>query len=80
MAGLPCVKPGTKEPDAELSFDIVERLMRKGVLMFAPVGYGMGTLKICPPLVITEEALLDSLSALEEAVAEAVAANEAVPA
>jgi len=40
--------------------------------MFSPVGHGSGTIKICPPLVITEAALLDSVAALEEAFAEAV--------
>jgi 4-aminobutyrate aminotransferase-like enzyme len=80
VAGLACVKPGTKEPDGALAFDIVRRSMEKGVLMFAPVGFGLGTLKICPPLVITRDALEESLSAFEEAFAEAVAAREAVPA
>src|ERR1051326_3645698 len=56
VAGLACVRPGTIEPDADLAFDVVERSMRKGVLMFAPVGFGMATVKICPPLVIPEDA------------------------
>jgi len=49
--------------------------VEKGVLMFSPVGYGGGTVKICPPLVITEAAVLDSVAALEEAFAEAVRAQ-----
>jgi 4-aminobutyrate aminotransferase-like enzyme len=68
LAGLACVVPGTKEPDAALAWDIVQRAVEKGVLMFSPVGYGGATIKICPPLVITEAAILDSLSAFEEAV------------
>src|SRR5262249_59233426 len=72
VAGLACVRPGTTEPDADLAFDVVERAMRKGVLMFAPVGFGMGTVKICPPLVITEDAMVESVDALEEAFAEAL--------
>jgi 4-aminobutyrate aminotransferase-like enzyme len=43
--------------------------------MFSPVGVGGGTVKIAPPLVITGEALDDSMSAFREAVAEAVAAT-----
>lgn len=72
VAGVACVIPGTKEPDADLAWDVVRRSVEKGVLMFSPVGFGGGTVKISPPLVITEAAMLDSLGALEEAFAEAV--------
>ena len=40
--------------------------------MFAPVGYGGGTVKICPPLVITEAALRESLEVFAEAFAESL--------
>jgi 4-aminobutyrate aminotransferase-like enzyme len=40
------------------------------VLLFNPVGYEGSTVKIAPPLCITEPALLDSLSAFDEAVSE----------
>jgi 4-aminobutyrate aminotransferase/diaminobutyrate-pyruvate transaminase/4-aminobutyrate aminotransferase/(S)-3-amino-2-methylpropionate transaminase len=73
VAGVSCVQPKTKEPDGDLAWRIVERSIEKGVLMFSPVGYGGGTVKICPPLVITREALEDSLNAFEEAVAESIA-------
>src|ERR1017187_4320826 len=43
VAGLACVKPGTTEPNSDLAFDVVQRAMEKGVLMFAPVGFGMAT-------------------------------------
>lgn len=72
VAGVACVRPGSTEPDGDLAFDVVERAMRKGVLMFAPVGIGMGTVKISPPLVIPEDAVIESVRALEEAFAEAV--------
>lgn len=75
VAGVACVVPGTKEPDGDLAWEVVRRSIEKGVLMFTPVGYGGGTVKICPPLVITEAAILDSVSALEEAFAEAVSAQ-----
>jgi 4-aminobutyrate aminotransferase/diaminobutyrate-pyruvate transaminase/4-aminobutyrate aminotransferase/(S)-3-amino-2-methylpropionate transaminase len=71
VAGVACIVPGTKEPDAALAWDIVRRTVEKGVLMFSPVGYGGATIKICPPLVITEAAILDSVAALEEAVGQA---------
>jgi len=78
VAGISCVIPGTKNPDADLAWEVVRKSVEKGVLMFAPVGFGGGTVKIAPPLVITEAAMLDSLSALEEAFAEATIAQPAV--
>jgi 4-aminobutyrate aminotransferase-like enzyme len=77
VAGVACILPGTKEPDAGLAWDVVRRAVEKGVLMFSPVGYGGATIKICPPLVITEAAILDSFAALEEAFAEALRAQAA---
>ena len=56
VAGMACVVPGKKDPDGDLAFDVVERCLEKGVLMFSPVGFGGGTVKIAPPLVITEAA------------------------
>jgi 4-aminobutyrate aminotransferase-like enzyme len=75
VAGVACVKPGTTEPDADLAFQIVNSMMEKGVLLFSPVGYGGGTIKICPPLNITEEALLESTAVLAECFAEALIAQ-----
>jgi 4-aminobutyrate aminotransferase/(S)-3-amino-2-methylpropionate transaminase len=78
VAGMACVVPGTKEPDGDLAWEVVRRAVEKGVLMFTPVGLGGGTVKIAPPLVITKEAILDSVSALAEAFAEATHAQSAV--
>jgi len=78
VAGIACVLPGGKEPDADLAWDVVRRAVEKGVLMFTPVGFGGATVKIAPPLVITKEAILDSVSALAEAFAEATHAQSAV--
>ncbi len=69
VAGVHMVKPdGGMEPDAEAAFDIVERCMERGVLMFAPVGFGGATVKISPPLVTPKEAIQDGLTVFEEAV------------
>ena len=73
VAGVICVKPGTKEPDGDLAWDVVRLCIEKGVLMFSPVGLGGGTVKICPPLVITEEAVEESTAVLAEAFAEVIA-------
>jgi len=67
VAGLACVTPGTTVPDANLAWDVVRRCFEKGVLMFAPVGFGGATVKIAPPLVITAAAILESAEVLEEA-------------
>jgi 4-aminobutyrate aminotransferase-like enzyme len=78
VAGVSCVKPGGKEPDGDLAWDVIQRAVEKGVLMFSPVGFGGGTVKICPPLVITEEAVLESTAAFEEAFAECTERKQAV--
>ena len=49
----------------------------KGVLMFSPVGFNGCTVKIAPPLTITEPALRESLEAFEEAFREALGARAA---
>lgn len=72
VAGLACVKPNSKEPDGDLAFDIVRACMEKGLLLFSPVGFGGGTVKICPPLTITAEAIDESCQVLEEALVESL--------
>lgn len=80
VASLHCVRPGTREPDAALAADVVIRAVRKGVMLFAPVGFGGASVKLSPPLVITEDAVREAISALEEAFAEALAARGSPPA
>ena len=75
VASLLIEDPETKRPERDLAFDIVRRSVEKGVLMFAPVGVGGGSVKICPPLMMTADAVDDSVAGLREAVAEAVAAK-----
>ena len=72
VAGVACVKPNSKEPDADLAFNVVRASMEKGLLMFSPVGFGGATVKIAPPLSITQEAIDESCAVLEEAFAESV--------
>jgi 4-aminobutyrate aminotransferase/(S)-3-amino-2-methylpropionate transaminase len=78
VAGVACVVDERKEPDGDLAWDVVKRCVEKGVLMFSPVGFGGGTVKISPPLVISEAALLEGLSVLKEAFAEAISRKAAV--
>jgi 4-aminobutyrate aminotransferase-like enzyme len=69
--GLVFVKEGTKDIDPDLAHNIVRLSIERGLLFFAPVGSG-ATIKVCPSLVINEEALKEGLEVLEEAVDEAV--------
>ena len=71
VAGVCCVRPGTNKPDGDLARKIVRLCYEKGVLLFSPVGYGGGTVKIAPPLVISEEAIRESVAVLDEAFAQA---------
>lgn len=70
VAGLQVVKKGGKEPDSATALKISEKCFQKGLLMFAPVGVGGECLKIAPPLVIEEEALIESISVFGEACSE----------
>jgi 4-aminobutyrate aminotransferase/diaminobutyrate-pyruvate transaminase/4-aminobutyrate aminotransferase/(S)-3-amino-2-methylpropionate transaminase len=67
VAGIQCVKPGTKTPDPALALEINIKCLQKGLLMFAPVGIGGECIKIAPPLSITEDALKESLEVFEAA-------------
>ena len=66
VGGLLVVKPGTKEPNYDLAWDVVNACFRRGLLLFAPVGVGGGCVKIAPPLCITEEALREGCGVLRE--------------
>ena len=70
VAGIQVVKLGTKTPDSDLALKINIACMQKGLLMFAPVGIAGECIKICPPLTITKDALLESIAVFEEAVDE----------
>jgi 4-aminobutyrate aminotransferase/(S)-3-amino-2-methylpropionate transaminase len=78
VAGIACVKPNSKEPDANLASNVVRACYEKGLLMFSPVGFGGATVKIAPPLTITAQAIDESCDVLEEAFAEALGAGKAV--
>jgi len=61
-----------------LAFDVVRRSVEKGLLLFAPVGFGGGTGKICPPLVISEaeiDRMVDGIGNAIEDVAAAAGAS-----
>jgi 4-aminobutyrate aminotransferase-like enzyme len=75
VAAIMCQKPGTAEPDHDFAFEVVERCVEKGLLMFAPVGFGGASIKICPPLISTAAQIQDGLKALGEAFDEIAASR-----
>ena len=72
VAAMHIVKPSSTVPDPDMAAKIVRLCVEKGLLMFAPVGYGGASVKISPPLIITEEPLRESISVLEEVMVEAL--------
>ena len=66
VGGLLMVKPGTKEPNYDLAWEVINGCFRRGLLMFAPVGVGGGCVKIAPPLCIAEDALLEGCGVLRD--------------
>ena len=73
VASLHIVKPGTIDVDHDRAMDIVRRCIEKGLLLFAPVGTGGASVKVSPPLCVTKEQLVESISVLEEAMEESAA-------
>ena len=69
VGSLHCVKPGTTEPDPTLAWEVIRRCVQQGVMLFAPVGYAGASVKLCPPLVIEEDALSEAMNVIDEAFA-----------
>jgi len=72
VAGMQTLKPNEKKPDHDLAHRIIELCYQRGLLLFAPVGAWGQTVKICPPLTVTKEALLEACDVLDTAVDDAV--------
>jgi 4-aminobutyrate aminotransferase-like enzyme len=66
VGALQFTQPGTTDPDPEPAWRMVDSAIRKGVMLFAPVGVGGCAVKINPPLVIDEPALREGLQVLRE--------------
>ncbi len=69
VASVHCKKRGGIEPDAKLAWEVVGRCVQTGLMLFGPVGYGSASVKLSPPLVIEESALVEAMQVLEEAFA-----------
>ena len=64
LNALHLCNPFTHTPDPQLARDLTNAGVRRGVMLFQ---VNRPTVKICPPLVITEEAAREGIQALEEA-------------
>jgi len=67
MLAVELVKPGTSEPDAELTGRIVKACHTRGVVVLTAGTYG-NVLRLLPPLVIPTDVLNDGLDVLAEAI------------
>jgi len=70
VIALQFVEPGTTNPDAEAAFEVVQKSVERGVMLFAPVGVGGGAIKINPPLVISEDQLREGIEVIEGVIQE----------
>lgn len=70
VAALQFTHSGTTDPDPERAWEVVRRACQRGLLIFAPVGVGGCCVKVCPPLIITEDALREGMGVLRDIVAE----------
>jgi 4-aminobutyrate aminotransferase-like enzyme len=68
VGAMQFTRPGTTDPMPDWAWEVVWNCVCKGVLLFAPVGVGGCAIKLNPPLVISEEALREGLSVVEEVV------------
>jgi 4-aminobutyrate aminotransferase-like enzyme len=69
IAAILFKNPKTNEPDAYFASMVSEICMQKGLLV---VHTGRESIKIGPPLIISDQALIEGLSVLEESIKEAI--------
>jgi 4-aminobutyrate aminotransferase len=72
MIGVEFVKPGGKEPDPATTADVMEAAKANGLLIGKGGLYG-NTLRIAPPLSLTEEEADEGIDLLESAIANTLA-------
>jgi len=70
MIAIEIVKPGTTDPDPDVTTKIVKSCHAEGVLVLTAGTYG-NVLRFLPPLVISDELLNEGLDVLEKAIASA---------
>jgi 4-aminobutyrate aminotransferase/(S)-3-amino-2-methylpropionate transaminase len=78
MIAVEIVRPGTVEPDAELTGRIARACHAQGVVVLTAGTYG-NVLRFLPPLVIGRELLGEALDVLDAAFAEPAPAPARMP-
>jgi 4-aminobutyrate aminotransferase-like enzyme len=71
--GIHLVDPATGELDGLLGDLVIERCMRKGLLL---VRTGTGTIKLGPPLDLPRDAAVEGLEVLGQALEEAIGSRQ----
>jgi len=75
VAGIQVVQKGSKVPDPDTAFRINEKCFQNGLLMFAPVGIAGECIKITPPLIISDDALIESIQVFSDVCDEVLGAG-----
>jgi 4-aminobutyrate aminotransferase len=74
MIGVEFVQPGGKEPDPATTADVMEAAKANGLLIGKGGLYG-NTLRIAPPLSLTEDEADEGIDLLESAIANTIATS-----
>ena len=69
IAAILFKKPDQEEPDTYFPSRVAEKAMQKGLLL---VHTGRESIKIGPPLTISDDALLEGVDVIEESIAELI--------
>jgi 4-aminobutyrate aminotransferase/(S)-3-amino-2-methylpropionate transaminase len=68
MQAIELVKPGSLDPNSEAMTQVINYCAKKGVLLLSAGTYS-NVIRFLPPIVISDELLLDAMSVLDEAFA-----------
>ena len=68
MMAIELVKPGSLDPNSEAMTKVINYCAKKGVLLLSAGTYS-NVIRFLPPIVISDELLLDAMSVLDEAFA-----------
>ncbi|HET6430127.1 MAG TPA: aspartate aminotransferase family protein [Phycisphaerae bacterium] len=70
VAALQFTAAGTTEPNPDAAWQFTWEAVKRGIMLFAPVGVGGCAVKLNPPLTIEEDALREGLGVLQEVAAD----------
>ncbi len=70
VAALQFTAAGSTEPNPDAAREFTWETVKRGIMLFAPVGIGGCAVKLNPPLMIAEEALREGLAVMQEVAAD----------